>query len=83
MIRTFFHFPFGLWGFCEFPSTTGTNTMFGKIRSGGDLLVWVGRLEIVLGRERRDRKRSRTAHVHNLGDQNLGTWHWDLFSPHR
>lgn len=69
MIRTFFRLPFGHWGFCEFPSTTGNNTLFGKIRNGRDLLVWVGRLELVLGRERRNR--------------NLGMWNWNSFAPHQ
>jgi len=76
MIRTFFHLPFGLWVFCEFPSTTGNNTLFGKIRNGGDLLVWVGRLELVFGREPRQRNRSG-------GDRNLGLWNWQSFAPHR
>lgn len=83
MIRTFFRLPFGLWGFCEFPSTTANSTVFGKIRNGGDLLVWVGRLELVFGREHGGRNWFRLPFQDNQGDQRLGMWHWNLFSPHR
>lgn len=80
MIRSFFRLPFGLWGFCEFPATTGNCTFFGKIRNGRDLLVWVGRLELVFGRERRERK---GFGLGRGGDRNLGLWNWQSFAPHR
>ncbi len=83
MIRTFFRLPFGLWGFCEFPSTTGYGSFAGKIWNGRDLLVWVGRFELVFGRERRKRNWFRIPYRDDCGDPNLGSWHWDLFAPHR
>ncbi len=83
MIRTFFRLPFGLWGFCEFPSTTANSRVFGKIRNGGDLLVWVGRLELVFGREHRDHNWFRSLFGHNHADERLGMWPWNPFSPHR
>lgn len=83
MIRTFFSLPFGLWGFCEFPSTTSNDTVFGKIRNGGDLLVWMGRLELVLGRERSEQKRFGVGRGKSGGDRNLGLWNWQSFAPHR
>jgi hypothetical protein len=83
MIRSFFRLPLGFWGFCEFPSTIGNRAVFGRIRNGRDLLVWAGRLELVLGRERRERLWFRLPYRDDRGDANLGSWHWDLFSPHR
>lgn len=83
MIRTFFRLPFGLWGFCEFPATTGNVAVYGMIRNGRDLLVWVWRFELVFGREKRERNWFRIPYRDNRGDRNLGLWHWDLFAPRR
>ncbi len=83
MIRTFFRLPFGLWGFCEFPSLTANSTIIGKIRNGGDLLVWVGRLEFVFGREHRGRNLSCLPFEDKHDDQRLGLRHWNPSSSHR
>ena len=56
MISSFFNLPFGGWVYCQFPSVTSTNSYLGKIESGGDLLIWIGSCEFVIGRSKKSRE---------------------------
>ena len=50
MISSYFNLPFGGWAHCQFPSVTNSGSYLGKIENGRDLLVWIGRFQIVLAR---------------------------------
>jgi hypothetical protein len=56
MISSYFRLPFGCWAYCQFPSITDGGSYIGKIDNGADLLVWIGRLQLVVARSKRKRR---------------------------
>lgn len=53
MISSYFNLPFGGWLHCQFPSATTSDSYFGKIENGRDLLVWIGGFQFVIARSTR------------------------------
>ena len=61
MISSYFNLPFGCWAYCQFPSVTAGGSYIGKIENGADLLVWVGRLQLVVARSKSWKRSARVA----------------------
>jgi hypothetical protein len=51
MISSYINLPFGRWAYCQFPAIVEANSVCGKIKSGSDLLIWIGQLELVIARD--------------------------------
>ena len=53
LISSYINLPFGCWAYCQYPAVVEARTFQGKLKMGSDLLVWIGRLEVVFARDGR------------------------------
>ena len=53
LISSYINLPFGCWAYCQYPAIVEANSAFGTIKSGSDLLIWIGSLELIIARDSR------------------------------
>jgi hypothetical protein len=53
------------------------------IKNGRDRLIWIGRIDIIIGQPARPRDALASTGDQGGGGPRLGAWNWHLFSPNR